>query len=87
MHVRGPAQLTPTSLPAPGPAELRSAGLGAGLPGPGGFRGAQQQRFPLGAGHGAEPSRACTARAGAGQVHSRGTGEAAPRFRLAPKLL
>lgn len=73
--------MTPTLSPAPGPAGLRFAGLCEGLPSPGRFRGSQQQRVPLGAGHGAEPPGTCTARAGAGQVHSRGTGEARPPFR------
>lgn len=77
--------LTPTSPSAPGPAGLRFAGLRAGLPGPGGIRRAQQQRVPLGAGHGAEPSRAGTARAGAGQVHPGGTGEASPEGLREPR--
>lgn len=68
--------LTPTSLPAPGPAGLRFAGLRAGLPGPGGLRRSQQQRVSLGAGHGAEPPRAGAASSSTGEVHPRGTGGA-----------
>lgn len=71
------------SSPAPGPARLRFTGLCAGLLGPGGIRRSQQQRVPLGAGHGAEPARAHAARTGAGQVHPCGTGEARPAALLA----